>query len=353
MKNSYTLPTRNDIRKQLLETISTKAWDRKQLIAEVISNCGFTKQQLKDTSSDSLSTRLKSFVGTIINELLTEQAVMLNDNKQIHIERKLPDKKTLTDVFLNKYLTEEEIKDSKPSGKRNILKAVLGDIIKRKEAELLKAVDVIEYLDAELRKNDAVYNNVIKPREKCYPNTPLGSKLEALDKSFTECKKGVLKKDIYLKTLQKAVLECISLAGGEFFERLSMSLMIAVYGKQVIKDEITAGPGDNGIDGLLIIKDELGFEEKILLQAKTKRKKGYIPLPEIREFLGVMAAERADKGILISNSSYHKESIKFVAKVNNLMLIGEKKLTELMEKHAIGLVEQDAILRIDEKLFLE
>lgn len=353
MKNNYTLPTRNDIRKQLLETISHKAWQRKQLIAEVIRRCGFTKEQLKDTSSDSLSTRLKSFVGTIINELLTEQAIMLNENKQIHIERKLPDKKTLTEVFLNKYLTEDEIKDSTPSGKRNILKAVLGDIIKRKENELLLAVDVIEYLDGELRKNDSVYNNIIKPRERCYPNTPLGSKLKALDKSFTQCQKGQIKKESYRKILQQSVLECISLAGGEFFERLSMSLMIAVYGNKVIKDEITAGPGDNGIDGVLVIIDELGFEEKILLQAKTKRKKGYIPLPEIREFLGVMAADKADKGILISNSNYHKESVKFVSKVNNLMLIGEKKLLELMEKHSIGLVEDAGILRIDEKLFLE
>ncbi|MDD4315902.1 MAG: restriction endonuclease [Clostridia bacterium] len=353
MKSNYVLPTRNDIRTLLLETIAGKAWERKQLIAEIIEKSGFTKAQLKDTSSDSLSTRLKSFVGTIINELLTEQAIMLNENKQIHIEKKLPDKKTLTEVFLNKYLTEEEIKDAKPSGKRNILKAVLGDLIKRKENEIITAVDVIEYLDGELRKNDSVYNNIIKAAEKSYPNTPLGNKLESLDKSFDACKKGTLKKDNYLKTLHNAVLECISLAGGEFFERLSMSLMIAAYGKKVIKDEITAGPTDNGIDGILIIRDELGFEEKILLQAKTKRKKGYIPLPEIREFLGVMSAERADKGILISNSSYHKESLKFVSKVNNLMLIDEKKLIELMEKHAIGLVEQDGISRLDEKLFLE
>ena len=67
-------------------------------------------------------------------------------------------------------------------------------------------------------------------------------------------------------------MECISLAGGEFFERFCMSLIKACYGDKVIKDELTAGPGDKGIDGIIIVCDEIGFKEKILIQAKTKRK---------------------------------------------------------------------------------
>ena len=45
-------------------------------------------------------------------------------------------------------------------------------------------------------------------------------------------------------------MECINLAGGEFFERFCMSLIKACYGDKVIKDELTAGPGTRALTAL-------------------------------------------------------------------------------------------------------
>lgn len=354
MKNNIVLPTRNAIRKLILETLSSKNLERKQLISQVIKNCGFSAEQLKDTGSDSISTRLKSFTGIILNELMSEKAIhIIEDDKKLGIaENKNLDKKALVEMILKKYLSDEDIKDSSPSGRKNTIKAVMGDIFKRKQSEMNKTLDMMAFLDTELRKNDAV-NNIIREREKCYPDTPLGLSLKALDKRYCQCKKGTIKKDIYKNEVYKSVLECISFAGGEFFERVCMSLMKACYGTRVVKDEITAGPGDKGIDGIIEVRDEMGFEETIFLQAKTKLKRGYIPLSEIREFLGVMTAERADKGILMSNSSYHRETIKFASKVNNFILIDQKRLLELMEEHELGLIYEEGLIRIDESFFLE
>lgn len=354
MKNNIKLPTRNTIRKLILETLSSKKTARKQLIAQVIKKCGFSTEQLKDTGSDSISTRLKSYTGIILNELISEKTILVTeeDYKLVMAESKQLDKKALVETTLKKYLTDDEIKDSSPSGKKNTIKAVMGDIFKRKQTELNKALDVMAFLDTELRKNEAV-NNIIREREKCYPDTPLGLALKALAKRYCQCKKGAIKKETYKNEVYKSVLECISLAGGEFFERVCMSLMKACYGTRVIKDELTAGPGDKGIDGIIFVKDEMGFEEKILMQAKTKRRRGYIPLSEIREFLGVMTAEKAEKGILMSNSNYHRETIRFANKVNNFVLIDQKKLLELMEEHALGLICEEGLIRIDEDFFLE
>ncbi|HHT83218.1 MAG: restriction endonuclease [Christensenellales bacterium] len=353
MKNNATYPTRLALRKLVLQTIGQKAKKRKQLIMDVINKCGYGKEELKDTGSDSLSTRLKSFTGIVINELLEEKALLMTDDFKIVSAESLPDKKEILEIFLKKYLTEDELKDNSPSGKKNIIKAVLGDLIRRKRSEIAKAIDVVAYLDEELRKNETVYNNIIKQKEKCYPQTPLGNKLKLINKRFNDCKKGALKKEIYRKEAHKTAMECISLAGGEFFERFCMSLIKACYGDKVIKDELTAGPGDKGIDGIIIVCDEIGFKEKILIQAKTKRKRGFIPLSEIREFLGVMTSENATKGLMISNSNYHKETEKFASKVKNLILIDQKKLIELMEKYQIGFVNEDGIIKIDEALFLE
>ena len=66
-----------------------------------------------------------------------------------------------------------------------------------------------------------------------------------------------------------------------------------------------------------------------------------------------MTSENATKGLMISNSNYHKETEKFASKVKNLILIDQKRLIELMEKYQIGFVNEDGIIKIDEALFLE
>ena len=80
---------------------------------------------------------------------------------------------------------------------------MLGDLIRRKRSEIAKAIDVVAYLDEELRKNETVYNNIIKQKEKCYPQTPLGNKLKLINKRFNDCKKGALKRKYTAKKLIK------------------------------------------------------------------------------------------------------------------------------------------------------
>lgn len=352
--NNLVLPSRGTLRELILQSIGRKSLKRKSLIQRVITETGYNKAELQDTSSDSLSTRLKSFTGIVINEMVAEKALILTDDFEITVpESKIPNDKEITDIFLSKYLTEEEIKNTSPGAKRNQIKATLGAILKHKRNDMLAAIDVISYIDKELRKNEAV-NNIIKEREKCYPKTPLGNKLKLIEKKYSDCKRGLIRKDIYLKQMHKTAMDCISLAGGEFFERFCMGLVKKCYGDKVVSDEITAGPGDKGIDGIVIIVDELGFEEKILIQCKTKRKRSaFIPESETRAFLGVMTSEKATKGLMMSNSNYLRETFRLANRVKNLILIDQKKLIELMEKHQVGYVTVDGLLKVDEKVFLE
>ncbi|MFW5780853.1 MAG: restriction endonuclease [Bacillota bacterium] len=353
MKNNKTLlPERERMKKIILNSVNDKIWSRRELISKVIKRCGFSAEQLKDTSTDSISTRLKSFAGTVINELVGEKSLILTEDNKLRLpEKKKPEKKELVEIFIKKYLTEEEEKDRSPGGKRNTINSVMGNIFKKKKKEIEKAEDIIDYLDKQLRNNPTVYEQIIKHND--YPETALGNKLRFAEQKYKQCKKGVLNKDTYRKILNKSVLECLSLAGGEFFERVCLSLIKKGYGDRVVKDVLTAGPDDKGIDGIIYIKDEMGFDERVFIQAKTKRKKGYIPLCEIREFFGVMIAENATKGILISNSNYHKETIKFVSKLDNFILINQRKLIELMIKHSFGIIKDNGLYKIDDKMFLE
>ena len=353
MKNKK-FPERKNIRKIILEIMNKEnKWKRKKLIEEEVNNSGFNQEKLKDKGCESLSKKNKSISGTVLNELISEELIEQVDDNVFLSKPKKIDKNELTNFFIKKYLTPEEEKDSTPSGKKNIIKSVIGHIIKIKSNEALKAIDIFEFFDTEFKKNDAT-KFIVEENEVQYPNSPLGDKLKRINKRYYECKRGKIKKENYEKDLKVTVLECISLAGGEFFERLSMKLIKSYYGNRVIKDEVTGGSQDNGIDGKLFVKDELGFEEKIFFQAKTKRNiAANIPLCEIREFLGVMTADKINKGIMISNCRYHKDTIKFVKKVDNLILIGRDNIVKMLEEKGIGIIMVGNMLKIDEKIFLE
>ena len=83
-----------------------------------------------------------------------------------------------------------------------------------------------------------------------YPDSPLGKALEGADDKFQEYKAGKLTKDKYLAALRRALTRAISEAGrGSFSSSFPMKLLLAVYGDTVTRNELTAGPDDNGIDG--------------------------------------------------------------------------------------------------------
>ena len=104
MKNNATYPTRLALRKLVLQTIGQKAKKRKQLIMDVINKCGYGKEELKDTGSDSLSTRLKSFTGIVINELFGRKGASYDRRFQNRVRRKLARQKEILEIFLKNIL---------------------------------------------------------------------------------------------------------------------------------------------------------------------------------------------------------------------------------------------------------
>ena len=139
-----------------------------------------------------------------------------------------------------------------------------------------------------------------------------------------------------------------------FFEAYSVKLLEKLLSlkNSVDSSELTGGPNDRGIDGVINITDELGYKEKILIQAKL-RKRGTITLKEVREFYGAVCSEAGTRGLFITNSTFHKESSKFINKHYNIVGINNKKLFELATQYKVGIVEVDAQLKLDEDMFLD
>lgn len=319
------VPAKIAVEKAVLSCLSNgEKLERKPLISKSIEQHGYPPEALKDRSCESLSTELKSLTGVVLNEMLSKNTLLSQENLYFAPQ---PSKVAPT---------QNTAKAQKPATKANKHKKPIAK--------------------AEVKATP-------QPTQKVYIDSPLGRILADANKRFLgyASKKIIEPKDdkqravkqSYINSLKRLVTHAISEAGGEFFEELSMKLLLSCYGDSVIKNELTAGPEDNGIDGIITIKDAFGFEEKIYFQAKTKiSQRKNVSIKVSRELLGVMTADKVTKGIVITNSSFVRETKTFAAKATHLALVDKNQLFDMMCEYAIGIKKQDGILRIDDDFFL-
>lgn len=133
-----------------------------------------------------------------------------------------------------------------------------------------------------------------------------------------------------------------------FFEQLVVDLMKAMnYGEGFV----TKYSGDDGIDGI-IHEDQLGFN-LIYIQAKRWKPDVTIGKPELQKFAGaMMGPPRVEKGLFITTAKFSPKARDF-ANAQHIILVGGKRLTELMIEYGVGVSTQKAYLikRVDSDYF--
>ncbi|MBZ0226008.1 MAG: restriction endonuclease [Comamonas sp.] len=161
----------------------------------------------------------------------------------------------------------------------------------------------------------------------------------------------------YLKSrsaLADEVLERIAGCSPAFFERLVVQLLIKMgYGGS--RDEAgraVGRSGDGGIDGV-INEDRLGLDA-IYLQAK--RWGNGVGRPEIQQFVGALAGQRASKGVFITTSRFTQEARSYAANSQyKVVLVDGERLADLMIDNELGVsvIANYPIKRIDSDFFAE
>ena len=133
--------------------------------------------------------------------------------------------------------------------------------------------------------------------------------------------------------LEDILLDEILKQSSDFFEELSVKLLIAMgYGK-VENAVVTPRTGDYGIDGF-VLEDELGINT-IYIQAKRYDNDNSVSRPDLQKFAGAMLGKNAKKGVFITTSYFAKTAIEY-ANNQNIILIDGKKLVKLMIKYNVG-----------------
>ena len=162
--------------------------------------------------------------------------------------------------------------------------------------------------------------------------------------------------DIYQEVhnkLAKELLEQIKSKKPAFFEKLVIHLLVEMgYGGSREDAEAVGRSGDGGIDGI-INEDRLGLD---VVYVQAKRWEANIGEPPIRDFVGALDGEGAQKGIFITTSNFNPSAEKFAERSSkNVVLIDGQQLAKLMIEHNVGVSTKDTyvIKRVDSDYFAE
>jgi restriction system protein len=141
------------------------------------------------------------------------------------------------------------------------------------------------------------------------------------------------------ESLRDALLARVLEGNPAFFERLIIDLLLAMGygGSRTDAGEHLGGTGDGGVDGV-IREDQLGLD-RVYLQAKRYQPGNSVGSEAVHAFMGALMSKGAQKGVLITTSSFSKAALGVAANQIGhvrMVLIDGQELTRLMVRFGVG-----------------
>ena len=159
------------------------------------------------------------------------------------------------------------------------------------------------------------------------------------------------------KELATALLQQIKSNTPAFFEKLVIDLLVAMGygGSWEDAGEVTGGPGDGGIDGI-INQDKLGLDV-VGVQAKLRTTGNNVSPSVINEFIGALRVKGLSKGVIITTASFSSNAKASAERSDNpkIVLIDGEQLADYMIEHNVGVstTKTYEIKRVDSDYFAE
>lgn len=148
------------------------------------------------------------------------------------------------------------------------------------------------------------------------------------------------------------LLDRIKASPPDFFERLVVDLLLKMGygGSRRDAGQAVGKSGDGGIDGV-IKEDRLGLDA-VYIQAK--RWEGSVGTSVVREFAGTLDFHKANKGVLITTSTFTADAKLFTQSIGKrIVLIDGVMLAELMIDNEVGVITESTyrLVRVDQGFF--
>ena len=156
------------------------------------------------------------------------------------------------------------------------------------------------------------------------------------------------------QSLAQDLLEIVKKCSPRFFERLVVELLLKMgYGGFATDaGNVVGKTGDGGIDGI-IKEDKLGLD---VIYIQAKRWENSVGEPVIRDFVGSLVRNHANKGVIITSSYFTSEAREYVKNIpHRVILIDGELLAQFMIDGDIGVskITSYDIKRIDSDYFIE
>jgi len=85
-----------------------------------------------------------------------------------------------------------------------------------------------------------------------------------------------------------------------------------------------------------------------------KRWQGAVGQPDVQEFYGALAGQRANKGVFMTTSTLTSQAIEFARSVERVVLVDGSRLTDLMSEHEVGVTLRPVkVPKVDSDYFEE
>jgi len=184
---------------------------------------------------------------------------------------------------------------------------------------------------------DTIIDEVVKQVEEQTPE-------EALEYGYQQIKNDLVQQ----------LLVQIKEASPKFFEKLVVELLVKMGYGGSIRDaaKVVGGTSDEGIDGV-IKEDRLGLDT---IYVQAKKWQGPVGRPKLKEFVGALKGQKANKGVFITTSKFTNDAIDYASKIDSkVVLIDGEQLAEFMIDFHIGVspVATYEIQRLDSDYFAE
>jgi len=156
------------------------------------------------------------------------------------------------------------------------------------------------------------------------------------------------------KDLASELLNLVKQTSPRFFEKLVVELLTKMGYGGSLKDagKAIGQSGDGGIDGI-IKEDKLGLD---VIYIQAKRWENVVGSKEVRNFVGSLAGQKANKGVFITTSSFTKDALEYVKTIpHKVILIDGEMLAQLMIENDVGVskITSYDIKKIDSDYFEE
>ena len=156
------------------------------------------------------------------------------------------------------------------------------------------------------------------------------------------------------RQIENELLNQVMESPPDFLEQVVVDLVVRMGygGSRKDAGEALGRSGDEGIDGI-IKEDPLGLD---IIYLQAKRWDANVGRPEIQKFAGALQGQRARKGIFITTSSFSKEALEYVSRIDTkVILIDGVDLAKLMYDHGVGVTTASTyeVKRIDSDYFTD